>query len=227
MEEYNREQDEKRKQISKKYIDGHYEECMAMVMDQLLAKADQFVTSGKSTFNSNSNKSGSMMGLGSFKATQTVLARDRPGQTRLMNEYKRDADSESIDLLIFYITLLHLTGDTDDIKMKLEAVQIHEPEIRLPFKAFLAWVQLEMYLGRLAEAQNLINGYIKASSHLADPPKLKPLGSQLITEEAEQSNEAEDAGKGARRNLFGNAPSSSGLNFPSTIAGTPGLRPWQ
>ena len=33
MEEYNREQDEKRKQISKKYIDGHYEECMAMVMD--------------------------------------------------------------------------------------------------------------------------------------------------------------------------------------------------
>ena len=77
-----------------------------------------------------------------------------------MHECKRDGECECVDLLVFYITLLHLTGDTSDIKTKLEAVQIQEPQHRLPFKAFLAWVQLEMHLGRLAEAQNLINGYI-------------------------------------------------------------------
>ena len=69
-----------------------------------------------------------------------------------MHECKRDGNCECVDMIVYYITLLHLTGDTDQIKMKLEAVQIHEPEIRLPFRAFLAWVQLEMYLGRLPEA---------------------------------------------------------------------------
>ena len=69
-----------------------------------------------------------------------------------MLDCKRDSRCDSVDLLVFYITLLHLNHDATDIKLKLEAVQVYEPATRLPFKAFLAWVQLEMYLGRLQQA---------------------------------------------------------------------------
>ena len=57
-----------------------------------------------------------------------------------MHKGNRDGDSEIADLLVFYISLLHLKEDTSDIGRKLEAVYIHEPRTRLPFKAFLAWV---------------------------------------------------------------------------------------
>ena len=103
---------------------------MAMVIDRLIAMADSFVTPDK-------NKQSTAMSFGSGR---TATAGSRPGQTRLMHQCKRDSRCECVDLLVFYITLLHLTNDTSDIKLKLEAVQIHEPKTRLPFKAFLAWV---------------------------------------------------------------------------------------
>ena len=46
---------------------------------------------------------------------------------------------------------------------------------RLPFKAFITWVQLEMYLNRHEVAQTMINDYISSSTHLADPKPSKPL----------------------------------------------------
>ena len=96
-------------------------------------------------------------------------------KTRLMHQCSRDGDCPCNELIIFYLSLLHLTGDIDNIGLKLNAIQINEPEKRLPFKAFLAWVQLEMYLGRLSEAETLINDYIRSSSHLADPKTPQPL----------------------------------------------------
>ena len=112
-----------------------------MVVDKLVAMADSFVSPEK--------KQNTGM---SFGQARTATASSRPGQTRLMHQCKRDSKCECVDLLVFYITLLHLNNDTSNISLKLEAVQVHEPKTRLPFKAFLAWVQLEMYLGRLEGA---------------------------------------------------------------------------
>ena len=110
-------------------------------------------------------------------------------KTRLMHQCNRKADCKCIDLLVFFFTLLHLTEETSQISQKLEAVQIHEPKKRMPFKAFLTWVQLEMYLGRLTDAESLINGYIKDSSHLGDPAPPKPLNSQIQEEDEGEEKE--------------------------------------
>ena len=70
---------------------------------------------------------------------------------------------------------MHLTDQTDNIKQFLEKRFIYEPMTRLPFKAFVTWVQLEIYLNRHEIAQTMINDYISSSTHLADPKPSKPL----------------------------------------------------
>ena len=57
----------------------------------------------------------------------------------------------------------------------------------MPFVAFLQWVSLEMYLGKLDAAETLINDYISLSSHLADPKPAKKLGA--IAEADEESKD--------------------------------------
>lgn len=212
---------ETRQLISQKYLDGHYDECIALVIDQLTAIADSFIK--KTEQPQMPGRVGSM-----FSHNRT------PGtKTRLMHQCNRDGKCKCCDLLVFYLSLLHLTEDTDDINQKLEAVQINEPAKRVPFKALVAWVQLEMYQGRLAQAETLINGYIQSSSHLADPKPPKPVsfdGDKNEDQDSSEDNKTENADvlehkTNSKNNdsqqtpSFFKGPSSqnSTLNFPKNL----------
>ena len=103
--------------------------------------------------------------------------------------------------MVYFFSLLHLTDQTENIRQRLEKGYIFEPVKRLPFKAFMTWIQLEMYLNRHEVAQELINEYISSSTHLADPKAVKPPlenGNQSDDASSDQSwDEEENAGKGA------------------------------
>ena len=71
--------------------------------------------------------------------------------------------------------MLHLTNQTDNLRDRLEQGFIYDPARRLPFKAFITWVQLELYLNRHDVAKDLINEYISNSTTLAEPKPTKPL----------------------------------------------------
>ena len=77
--------------------------------------------------------------------------------------------------MIYFLSLLHLTNQTDNLRDRLGQGFIYDPARRLPFKAFITWVQLELYLNRYDVAKDLINEYISNSTTLAEPKPTKPL----------------------------------------------------
>ena len=95
------------------------------MIDSLNGLADSFIQPPK-------REQGSMFGQ---SRAQHIGAK-----TRLAHKCNRDASCECTDLVTFYLTLAHLTGETHDLQRKLESVQVYEPGKRLPFKAFLTWV---------------------------------------------------------------------------------------
>ena len=95
-------------------------------------------------------------------------------------------------------------GKNLNIQLRLEQY-IYEASIRLPFAAFITWVQLEIYRHNFDEAEDLINNYILKSTHLKDPQRqtrLKVNGNEsdgltkeTSSEEFEQANNsAKDQG---------------------------------
>lgn len=79
------------------------------------------------------------------------------------------------------------------MKERLESLYVQDAASRLPFKAFVAWVQLELYRRHFQIAEELINNYIMKSTHLADPRpqrRLQANGNEdLSAEEVSSENE--------------------------------------
>ena len=88
------ESEARRKLISRKYLDGHYEECLALVIEQLSELADAFIKP-------NQRMQGTMFGQQSPSYSR---------QTRFMHNCRREATCKCVDLLVFYFSLLHQLG---------------------------------------------------------------------------------------------------------------------
>lgn len=96
------EQQEKRAKISRAYLDGRYEECLALVIDAMATLSDSFIQPHEHDKPKQTNAS--MFSISRQPAAQ--------GKTRFMHKCTRQADCDCSPLLVFYFSLLHLTEQT-------------------------------------------------------------------------------------------------------------------
>lgn len=91
---------EKRERISRTYMSGRYEECLALVIDQMKDLAEDFVYPEK-------KDGGSMFGISRAGTSSKTSGNSK---MRLMHKCCRREDCDCADLLVFYFSLLHLTS---------------------------------------------------------------------------------------------------------------------
>eukprot|EP00347_Sterkiella_histriomuscorum_P001446 403372009 len=96
---------------------------------------------------------------------------DKIAQGKLMHACNRDSECNCVVLGQYLITIAYHQHE-ENIKQFLESQFYVDSEIRLPYEAFIYWVQLEIERNNYERASNLIKNYISQSTRL-DEEKLK------------------------------------------------------
>jgi len=79
---------------------------------------------------------------------------------KYLHKCNRDEKCRCIQLGTYLIAIAHHSNNSN-VRVFLESNFFLEPDVRLPFKVFTQWVQLEIFNGSFTEASYLIKNYIQ------------------------------------------------------------------
>jgi hypothetical protein len=128
--------------IQESYIQGDFDECLALTLDHFSGIKNHF-------------DKGTRM-VGSYPTT------------KLVHKCERMASCRCVGLIKYLISVKHQMGGesmADDVRVVLTS-SIFEPELRVPYPAFVCWAKFLIYIQKLDEAEQLIKAYISSSTHL-------------------------------------------------------------